>query len=51
MTDTRERFIGAASTLFAERGFYGTSIAAIADALPFTKPASAAPTRAASAAS
>ena len=39
MTDTRERFIDAATTAFAERGFYGTSIANIADALPYTKQA------------
>ena len=39
MTDTRERFLDAAANAFAERGFYGTSIAAIADALPFTKQA------------
>ena len=39
MTDTRERFISAATKAFAERGFYGTSIAAISDALPFTKQA------------
>ena len=39
MTETRERFITAATRMFAERGFYGTSIAAIADALPFTKQA------------
>ena len=39
MTDTRERFISAATKAFAERGFYGTSIAAISEALPFTKQA------------
>ena len=39
MTETRERFISAATDAFAERGFYGTSIASIADALPFTKQA------------
>ena len=39
MTETRERFIRAATKIFAERGFYGTSIAAIADATPFTKQA------------
>ncbi len=39
MSDTRERFIDAATTSFAERGFYGTSIAAISDALPYTKQA------------
>ncbi len=37
MTDTRERFLDAATTAFAERGFYGTSIAAIAESLPYTK--------------
>ncbi|MEO1118688.1 MAG: TetR/AcrR family transcriptional regulator [Pseudomonadota bacterium] len=39
MTDTRERFIDAATRAFAERGFYGTSIANIAESLPFTKQA------------
>ncbi|MEO0346947.1 MAG: TetR/AcrR family transcriptional regulator [Pseudomonadota bacterium] len=39
MTDTRERFIEAATRAFAERGFYGTSIANIAESLPFTKQA------------
>ncbi len=39
MAETRERFIEAATTVFAERGFYGTSIAAVAEALPFTKQA------------
>ena len=39
MTGTREQFISAATKAFAERGFYGTSIAAIADALPYTKQA------------
>ena len=39
MTDTRERFIDAATAAFAERGFYGTSIAAIAESLPYTKQA------------
>ena len=39
MSDTRERFIEAATSAFADRGFYGTSIAAIADALPYTKQA------------
>ena len=39
MTDTRERFIDAATSAFAERGFYGTSIAAIAESLPYTKQA------------
>ncbi len=39
MTETRERFVTEATRVFAERGFYGTSIAAIADALPFTKQA------------
>lgn len=36
---TRDRFISAATRAFAERGFYGTSIAAIAEPLPFTKQA------------
>ncbi len=39
MAETRERFIEAATKTFAERGFYGTSIAAIAESLPFTKQA------------
>ena len=39
MTKTRERFIDAATKAFADRGFYGTSIAAISDALPYTKQA------------
>ncbi len=39
MTDTRERFLTAATKTFAERGFYGTSIAAIAESLPYTKQA------------
>ena len=39
MTETRERYIRAATMAFAERGFYGTSIAGIADALPYTKQA------------
>lgn len=39
MTDTRERFIEAATRAFAERGFYGTSIANIVESLPFTKQA------------
>ena len=39
MTDTRERFLVAAAKVFAERGFYGTSIAAIAESLPYTKQA------------
>ncbi|MEQ9693124.1 TetR/AcrR family transcriptional regulator [Shimia sp. SDUM112013] len=37
--DTRTQFIEAARQLFAERGFYGTSIAAIADELGMTKQA------------
>jgi AcrR family transcriptional regulator len=36
---TREQFIAAAQHLFAERGFYGTSIAAIAEELGLTKQA------------
>ena len=39
MTQTRERFVDVATKAFAERGFYGTSIASIAEALPFTKQA------------
>jgi AcrR family transcriptional regulator len=39
VTETRERFIAAATKAFAESGFDGTSIAAIAAALPFTKQA------------
>ena len=40
MTETtREQFISAAIQLFAERGFYGVSIAAIADKLGLTKQA------------
>lgn len=37
--DTRQQFLSVATRLFAERGFYGTSIAAIADELPYTKQA------------
>lgn len=36
---TREQFISAATELFAERGFYGVSIAAIAQELGLTKQA------------
>ncbi len=36
---TREQFIAAAGHLFAERGFYGASIAAIAEELGLTKQA------------
>lgn len=36
---TREQFIHAAQRLFAERGFYGVSIAAVADELGLTKQA------------
>ena len=39
VTDTKERFINAAIPVFAERGFYGASIATIASALPFSKQA------------
>ncbi len=39
MTDTRERFLDAAAGTFAERGFYGASIAAIAESTPYTKQA------------
>ena len=38
-TDTRERIVTAASGLFAERGFAGTSIRDISDALGLTKAA------------
>ena len=37
--DTRDQFMEAARRLFAERGFYGTSIAAIAEELGLTKQA------------
>ena len=37
--DTRDQFIEAARRPFAERGFYGTSIAAIAEELGLTKQA------------
>ena len=37
--DTREQFLDVAEALFAERGFYGVSIAAIADELGLTKQA------------
>ena len=37
--DTRELFLDTAEELFAERGFYGVSIAAIADELDLTKQA------------
>ncbi|MEO1602297.1 MAG: helix-turn-helix domain-containing protein [Pseudomonadota bacterium] len=37
--DTRALFLDAAEALFAERGFYGTSISAIADKLGLTKQA------------
>ncbi|MEO0398493.1 MAG: helix-turn-helix domain-containing protein [Pseudomonadota bacterium] len=37
--DTRERFLDTAEALFAERGFYGVSIAAIAAELGLTKQA------------
>lgn len=37
--DTKEQFIDTAEALFAERGFYGVSIAAIADELGLTKQA------------
>ena len=36
---TRDQFIAVAKRLFAERGFYGTSIAAIAEELGLTKQA------------
>ena len=35
--DTRQRLLDIAEQLFAERGFYGVSIAAIADEVGFTK--------------
>ncbi len=38
-TDTRELFLDTAEALFAERGFYGVSIAAIADEHGLTKQA------------
>ncbi len=38
-TSTREQFLDQAEILFAERGFYGVSIAAIADELGLTKQA------------
>ena len=38
-SNTREQFLDEAETLFAERGFYGVSIAAIADELGLTKQA------------
>lgn len=38
-SDTREQFLDTAEALFAERGFYGVSIAAIADQLGLTKQA------------
>ncbi|MEM1433780.1 MAG: helix-turn-helix domain-containing protein [Pseudomonadota bacterium] len=38
-TDTRELFLDKAEALFAERGFYGVSIAAIASELGLTKQA------------
>ena len=37
--DTRERLLDQAESLFAERGFYGVSIAAIANELGLTKQA------------
>ena len=38
-SDTREQFLDKAELLFAERGFYGASIAAIASELGLTKQA------------
>ena len=38
-SDTREQFLEKAEALFADRGFYGVSIAAIADELGLTKQA------------
>lgn len=37
--DTREQFLDTAEALFADRGFYGVSIAAVADELGLTKQA------------
>lgn len=37
--DTREQFLNTAEALFADRGFYGVSIAAVADELGLTKQA------------
>ncbi len=39
MTDSRSQFLTAATNCFADRGFYGTSIAAIVEDLPYTKQA------------
>ena len=39
VTTTREQFIEAAAEAFAARGFHGTSIAAVADAVQLTKQA------------
>ncbi len=36
-TDTRTQFVAAATKLYAERGFYGTSLAAVANELGMTK--------------
>ena len=38
-TDTRKQFVEAARRLFAQRGYYGVSIAAVADELGLTKQA------------
>lgn len=38
-TDTREQFLAAATRLFSERGFYGVSLAAVAEELGLTKQA------------
>ena len=38
-SDSRNQFLTAATTCFANRGFYGTSIAAIVEELPYTKQA------------
>ena len=38
-SDTRDKFLNAAERLFAEKGFYGVSIAAIAEELGLTKQA------------
>ena len=39
MADSRTQFITAATACFADRGFYGTSIASIVEDLPYTKQA------------
>jgi len=39
MTETRDKYIQAAFQCFAEHGFYGTSVARIAEQLPYSKQA------------